>query len=127
MGHFKAMAIKAVMTLIVFWIILGAIYGMSFWPMILLTTVILGVISYFVGDLITLPAVGNMMATLSDLVFVFFGVWLLGMWLTDTTGGTAAMAAIVSAIVIGIGEYFFHIYMIKSGPISRKDADNSEY
>lgn len=64
-----------------------------------------------------------MMATLSDLVLSFVVIWLLGMWLTDATGGTAAMAAIVSAIVIGIGEYAFHIYMLKSGPIARRDTD----
>ncbi|WP_411842005.1 DUF2512 family protein [Salinicoccus sp. HZC-1] len=51
MEHLKAMAIKGVMTLVVLWVILGAIYGMSFWPMILLTTIVLGIISYFAGDL----------------------------------------------------------------------------
>lgn len=65
-----------------------------------------------------------MMATLSDLVITFLIVWLFGMWLTDISGGEAAMAAVVSAILIGVGEYLFHIYMLKSGPIARRDMSN---
>lgn len=65
-----------------------------------------------------------MMATLSDLVITFLIVWLLGMWLTDISGGEAAMAAVVSAILIGVGEYLFHIYMLKSGPTAHSDMDN---
>lgn len=123
MEHVKALLIKAVMTLVVLWIVLGAGYGMDFWPMILVTTVVLGVVSYFAGDLGILPAAGNIMATLSDLVLTFLVVWLLGLWLTDLSGGTVAVAALISAVVIAVGEYLFHMYMLKSGPVADERAN----
>ncbi|MFA7745007.1 YndM family protein [Salinicoccus roseus] len=119
--HVKALLIKAVMTLAVLWIVLGAGYGMDFWPMILVTTVVLGVISYFAGDLGILPAAGNMVATISDLVLTFLVVWLLGLLMTDISGGTVPMAALISAVVIAVGEYLFHMYMLKSGPWHMKE------
>lgn len=123
MEHVKALLIKAVMTLAVLWIVLGAGYGMDFWPMILITTVVLGVISYFAGDLGILPAAGNMVATISDLVLTFLVVWLLGLLMTDISGGTVAMAALISAVVIAVGEYLFHMYMLKSGPVAHERAN----
>lgn len=123
MEHVKALLIKAVMTLVVLWIVLGAGYGMDFWPMILVTTVVLGVVYYFAGDLGILPAAGNIMATLSDLVLTFLVVWLLGLWLTDLSGGTVAVAALISAVVIAVGEYLFHMYMLKSGPVADERAN----
>ncbi|MFC3418403.1 YndM family protein [Salinicoccus hispanicus] len=123
MEHVKAMLIKVVMTLAVLWIVLGAFYGMDFWPMILGTTVVLGILSYFAGDMGILPAAGNMMATISDLVLTFLVVWLMGLWLTDLSGGEVAVAAIISAVVIAVGEYLFHIYLLKSGPVARHRTD----
>ncbi|MCG1009344.1 DUF2512 family protein [Salinicoccus sp. ID82-1] len=124
MQHVKAMLIKAVMTLAVLWIVLGAFYGMDFWPMILGTTIVLGILSYFAGDMGILPAAGNAMATISDLVLSFLVVWLIGLWLTDLTGGEVAVAAIISAIVIAVGEYLFHIYLLKSGPVAHHRTDS---
>lgn len=116
MEHVKALGIKGIMTLLVLWIVLGVGYDMSFWPMILVTTIVLGVISYAAGDLGILPAAGNMVATISDLVVTFLVVWLLGLAMTDMSGGTIAVAAIISAVIIAVGEYFFHIYLLKNGP-----------
>lgn len=84
--------------------------------MILVTTLVLGAISYLAGDLGILPAAGNMVATISDLVVTFLVVWLLGLVLTDMSGGTIAVAAIISAVIIAVGEYLFHIYLLKNGP-----------
>lgn len=120
MEHIKALSIKGIMTLVVLWLVLGVGYDMSFWPMILMTTIVLGLVSYLAGDLGILPAAGNAMATISDLVLTFLVVWLLGLWMTDMSGGTVAIAAIISAVIIGIGEYFFHLYMLKSGPIAER-------
>lgn len=123
MEHLKALGIKGLMTLVVLWLVLGAGYDMSFWPMILVTTIVLGAISYLAGDLGILPAAGNMMATISDLVVTFLVVWLLGLLMTDISGGTIAVAAIISAVIIAVGEYFFHIYLLKNGPLPARAND----
>lgn len=120
MEHVKALSIKGVMTLVVLWLVLGMGYDMSFWPMILVTTIVLGLVSYLAGDLGILPAAGNIMATISDLVLSFLVIWLLGLLMTDIDGSTVAVAAIISAVIIAIGEYLFHIYMLKSGPIAER-------
>ncbi|CAM4345397.1 DUF2512 family protein [Lacicoccus alkaliphilus] len=123
MEHAKALGIKGIMTLVVLWLVLGAGYDMSFWPMILITTIVLGVISYFAGDMGILPTAGNMIATISDLVVTFLVVWLLGLLMTDISGGTIALAAIISAVIIAVGEYFFHIYLFKDGPQPAHGSD----
>lgn len=123
MEHVKALLIKAVMTLAVLWVVLGAGYGMDFWPMIPVVMIVLGVISYFAGDLGILPAAGNMVATISDLVLTFIVVWLLGLLMTDISGATVVVAALISAVVIAVGEYLFHIYMLKSGPVAHEKAN----
>lgn len=123
MEHAKALLIKAVMTLAVLWVVLGAGYGMDFWPMIPVVMIVLGVISYFAGDLGILPAAGNMVATISDLVLTFIVVWLLGLLMTDISGATVVVAALISAVVIAVGEYLFHIYMLKSGPVAHEKAN----
>ncbi|MFC2947016.1 YndM family protein [Virgibacillus sediminis] len=116
MEHGKALAIKGLLTLVALYIVLGIGFGMSFWN-VLITTIVLGVISYFAGDLGVLPKNGNMMATVSDLGLTFIVVWLMGMLLTSMDFGTMAGAALISALVIAAAEYFFHIYITRNGPV----------
>lgn len=66
MEHGKALAIKGVMTFVILLLILGLMFGMSLGN-VLLTTVVLGIISYLVGDLFILPKTNNTVATLSDI------------------------------------------------------------
>ncbi|MFC4401747.1 YndM family protein [Gracilibacillus xinjiangensis] len=112
MEHVKALAIKALMTLVVLYLILGLGFEMSFGNVVLITLV-LGVLSYLLGDLYILPKTSNMTATMADLGMAFLVIWLLGMALTDISAGTMAGAAILSAIVMAVGEYFFHKFMLK--------------
>ncbi|WP_010649904.1 DUF2512 family protein [Oceanobacillus massiliensis] len=112
MVHGKALAIKGVMTLVVLYLVLGLGFEMSFGNVFLIT-LILGIVSYAVGDLYILPKTSNMTATTADLGLAFLVIWLLGMALTDMAAGTLAGAAIISALIMAIGEYFFHIYILK--------------
>ncbi|WP_067725139.1 DUF2512 family protein [Oceanobacillus damuensis] len=112
MNHGKAIAVKGIMTLVVLYLVLGLGFGISFWNVLLLT-VILGVISYALGDLYILPKTSNMTATGADLGMAFLVLWLLGIPLTGLDAGTMAGAAIISALIMAIGEYFFHEYIRK--------------
>lgn len=112
MIHGKALTIKGIATLIVLYLVLGLGYEVSFIN-VLLMTVILGVVSYALGDLYILPKTSNMTATMADFGLAFLLVFLLGMGLTDLASGTLAGAALIVALIMAIGEYFFHIYFLK--------------
>ncbi|MBT2625958.1 DUF2512 family protein [Bacillus sp. HU-1818] len=112
MVHVKALAIKGIMTIIVLYLILGLGFNFTFGDTLLMT-IVLGVISYLLGDLYVLPKWNNMIATVADFGLAFLVVWLMGMPLSmGLSPGMLALAALFAAIVMAIGEYFFHFYMM---------------
>ncbi len=113
MEHAKALAIKGIMTLAVLFIVLGLMFGMSF-ANVLLITVVLGLVSYFAGDLYILPKTNNVTATLSDLGMAFLVIWLLGVAVSSIGAGTLAGAAVITAVLLAVGENFFHDYLLKN-------------
>ncbi|MCY8934218.1 YndM family protein [Bacillus atrophaeus] len=112
MVHVKALAIKGIMTLIVLYLVLGLGFNFTFGDTLLMT-IVLGVVSYLLGDLYVLPKWNNMIATVADFGLAFLVVWLMGMPLSmGLSPGMLALAALFTAIVMAIGEYFFHFYMM---------------
>ncbi|MCY8976727.1 DUF2512 family protein [Bacillus atrophaeus] len=112
MVHVKALAIKGIMTIIVLYLVLGLGFNFTFGDTLLMT-IVLGVISYLLGDLYVLPKWNNMIATVADFGLAFLVVWLMGMPLSmGLSPGMLALAALFAAIVMAIGEYFFHFYMM---------------
>ncbi|WP_174614423.1 YndM family protein [Virgibacillus ihumii] len=111
MDHVKALIIKFIMCTAVLWLILGAFYGVEFGN-ILMLSVLLTAISYIVGDLFLLPRFENWGATLADLGITFVGIWFLGPLLFEENLQVGT-AAIITAIIIAVGEYFFHKYMAR--------------
>jgi hypothetical protein len=69
-----------------------------------------------------------MTATLADLGMAFLLIWLIGMPLTGMTGSEIAGAALVAAIILAVGEYFLHQYILKKthGP-NRKYRASADY
>jgi hypothetical protein len=108
MEHVKAMLVKFVATLALLYIILGLYYGMTFGTVFLIT-LILGVISYIVGDLGILPRTSNMVATIADFGLSLAVIWVLTSMMTANTN--AFTMALISAIGVAIFEYLFHNYM----------------
>ncbi|TKC18455.1 YndM family protein [Robertmurraya kyonggiensis] len=108
MGNLKALAVKFIATLAILYLILGLYYGMTFGTVFLITLV-LGIVSYLVGDLGVLPRTSNIVATLVDFVLALLIVWLMISWLTAST--TAFTMALITAIGIAVVEYVFHKYM----------------
>ncbi|MCX3307170.1 DUF2512 family protein [Bacillus sp. NEAU-CP5] len=121
MEHIKALAIKGIMTIIILYLILGLGFRFTFGD-VLLMTIVLGAVSYFTGDLYVLPRWNNITAASADFGIAFLVVWLMGMPLSmGISGGRLAFAALISAVIIAIGEYFFHIYLM------RKDLGGSRF
>ncbi|MCY8859398.1 DUF2512 family protein [Bacillus atrophaeus] len=112
MVHVKALAIKGIMTIIVLYLVLGLGFNFTFGDTLLMT-IVLGLVSYLLGDLYVLPKWNNMIATVADFGLAFLVVWLMGMPLSmGLSPGMLALAALFAAIVMAIGEYFFHFYMM---------------
>ncbi|MFP3723294.1 DUF2512 family protein [Niallia circulans] len=117
MSHLKAIVIKLIMILLVLGIILTGIFdgefGNTLWISIVLT-----IAAYIIGDLFIFRKIGddaafvkrNIIATVSDAILTVLIIYLMGksMFADDNN---LSVAAILSAVVIGIGEWFFHKYL----------------
>ena len=110
MEYGKALLVKAVLTLVGLYLVLGVGYGASFGG-VLLVTLVLGALSYLSGDMFILPKTNNLTATAADLGLTFLVVWAAVSWFLSLNG-SAVLAALFSAIVIAIVEYGFHIFLI---------------
>lgn len=93
----------------VLYLILGLFYGVSFGD-ILWTSVALTLAAYLIGDLIVLPAFGNLVATIADLGLAYFGIWIIGGMLYEEPIPLVSAAFLTAAVIAG-GEWFFHRYM----------------
>ncbi|GGN95114.1 DUF2512 family protein [Saccharibacillus kuerlensis] len=101
-----------------------AIIGLTMWfgeasfMSALIVTLILGALAYVIGDMFILPAAGNTVATLADAALSYVVLWaaseMLG-W------GLSFFELFVIALVVGIFEFFFHVWLLQSGIPGRKD------
>ncbi|MCP3027817.1 DUF2512 family protein [Halobacillus sp. A5] len=105
MENIKLMGMKFLFSLAILYIILGLGFGISFGSVFLITLV-LGIVSYVLGDRIILPRTSNTIATISDYVLAFVLIYLM----TDaiTVEDDVFTATLISAFSLAIFEYFFH-------------------
>ena len=111
MKYLEAILIKFAMVFSVLFVILGIAYGVEVFEIFILSLIITAV--GFIGDLIIYPKTSNKVATGGDFVLVFLIVWLGGMWLIANPDFSLIMPALYSALLIAVGEWFFHIYLTK--------------
>lgn len=120
MNHVKALVIKFVMIAAVLLIVLTGFFDVPFLDSIWISLA-LTVVAYVMGDLMIFRKAGdrseqtkrNAIATVSDIVVAFLVIWLLGEALVGA-GTDMITAALISAVVIGVGEWFYHIYLDRS-------------
>ncbi|MDF2065529.1 DUF2512 family protein [Bacillus sp. Cr_A10] len=113
MEHLKALGIKFVMIAAVLLIILTLLFDVPFMDTIW-TSLVLTIFAYVLGDFILFrlapKRLRNIMATIADLIIGFLVIWYMLIALTDANENLA-VGAIISAIVIALGEWFFHKYL----------------
>jgi hypothetical protein len=112
MKHAKAFAIKGIMTLAVLSIVLSLGFRISA-ESVTIIVILFGAISYGAGDLAVLHKTNNFIATAADLATAFLLVWTVVMWYEGLEGEIAASSAFISALLIAVGEYFFHFYIFR--------------
>ncbi|MFD1707002.1 DUF2512 family protein [Siminovitchia sediminis] len=119
--HGRALLRKAIITLPVVWIILSLLNDVAFMHSTLLG-IALVLISYFLGDLTILPKSGNTTATISDFVLSLLIIWGgLNLFGYDEAFGES----LLTAVILTIAEYFFHLWMERtqfSGPENARQS-----
>lgn len=143
MNHAKALVMKFLMIAVVLLVILTVIYDVEI-EKTLLISLVLTLIAYVLGDLMIFRRTGdgssnkqngnnvnnsngnknahphedhkkrNMMATIADIILSFLVIWLMGDGMIKGADNEIIRAALFSALVIGVGEWFFHKYLDKN-------------
>jgi hypothetical protein len=113
LNHVKAFAVKAIMTLAVLSLVLGLGFRISA-ESIAIITVLFGAISYGIGDMAVLHKTNNFITTAADLALTMVIVFIVVIWYEGLNGGLAASAAFISAMMVAVGEYFYHFYIIRN-------------
>ena len=120
MRHLLALAIKFVMVAAVLLIILTLLFDVSFVDTLLISLA-LTALSYAMGDIMIFLNAGrpenqsgrNTIATFVDFVMAFLTIWLIG-WLLTGQNFEMVTPALVGALVLSAGEWFFHLYVDRS-------------
>lgn len=117
LNHAKALGIKTPLVIVVF--LLGLTVGFEVnWYNALWISLVVTIVSYFLGDYTILPRYGNAFATGADFGVVFVITWvlletLLVGTLNDDHDGSLVVASLITAAIITICEYFFHKWLLK--------------
>lgn len=109
-----SLAIKFVMTFIVTAI---AFYFLvrNPWSWILAVSIVVTAVNYLIGDLVILPSYGNIVASIADGVMAGIVAYLIS--LLFATFDTTTSALLTFGVLIAIGEYFFHQYLVKTDEV----------
>lgn len=109
MVYFRALAVKFVMTFVILWLILRLFYANPIGPIFLLAITIT-VIGFIVGDLYFLPRFENWGATIADFLLILVILSLFNMYV-HPLATTILTTAGITAILLSIGEFFYHKYL----------------
>lgn len=110
MKHVIALFIKTLMIASVLLIVLSVFNNYPASQALWLAIIVSGA-SYLLGDLFILPMTNNTTATLADFGIGTIVVWWVGSAIYNSP--VPLTIALMSALLIGIGEWVFHAYMAK--------------
>ncbi|MGG3799803.1 YndM family protein [Metabacillus fastidiosus] len=123
MKHIKALLIKFTVISIVLLSILPIFDNASISLTLFISAILTGT-SYLIGDLFILPKLGNLFASIADLVFSFALIWFLSI-LFIGNGSHVIGASILAAIFIALSEGLFHAYMKEK--VLKKEPDKINF
>ncbi|WP_100013060.1 YndM family protein [Lentibacillus sediminis] len=117
MSHMKLLAVKFIACLALLYIVLGLGFGMNFGN-VLMITLVLGVFAY-AGDMLIMPRIGNIAATIADFALSFVVIYFMSYALAD--GGNWFTASLIAAAGTAVFEYFYHRYVRSEMHEGRKE------
>jgi hypothetical protein len=103
--HISALVVKFLMTAFILEVALLLLSDLSF-GQILFLSLIITIISYLIGDMVLLPATNNAVATIADMILNTIIVYLFNFILN--INDITFIAALISGILLGVGEFYFH-------------------
>ncbi|SJZ82779.1 DUF2512 family protein [Selenihalanaerobacter shriftii] len=110
-----ALIIKFIMTLVIAGIVFSLMNGNNFgW--ILIVSIAGTILNYLMGDLFVLPNLGNIVASLGDGLMAALTAYIID--LTTLNFATSLSSLAIFGILIAIGEYFFHQYLIQNEKVA---------
>jgi hypothetical protein len=108
MKHITALIVKFLIITLALEIVLGMLTNLTF-SEILSIAVTITVVAYIVGDLLILPISNNTIATIADIGLAAITIYAFN-YLRDY-GTISIVDSLIAAVVIGMGEWFFHKYI----------------
>ena len=110
MKHILAVILKFIIVAVILEIALIILTNLGFRD-ILIISAIVTIVSYIIGDVLILRGSSNAVATFADMILAFSALYLFNYWYGS--GTISVSDAVISAIAIGVGEWFFHKFMAK--------------
>lgn len=110
----NALLFKFLMTLVVTGVAFGFI-GENAFKWILLVAVLGTVIDYLIGDLLILPKVGSLIGAIINGVLGALIALAVAIIIPEFT--TTTLSVLTFAVLIGVGEYFFHRYLLEADKV----------
>jgi hypothetical protein len=106
---FRLILIKLISNLIIFTIAFDLFFESGVTEIVSFS-ILVTIVSYFIGDKIILPKVGNRAATVIDFFTVYAIVWIFGNVLLHSYE-QIAWGSIIAASLIGLSEVFVHLFI----------------
>jgi hypothetical protein len=117
--NLNVLLMKLVAGMVVFYISLDLFFDASFIH-IFSFSILLTIVSFFAGDQILLPRIGNRNALITDFLLTYLIVWIFGGILFDSYL-QVAWGSIISAVLFTGAEVMVHSYIIKHTPMENKE------
>lgn len=115
-----AIGIKFLLTFIAAWIAISVIAGNA-WTWALLVAILGTAINYLIDDRFVLPNYGNVVASLGDGVLSALLLFIMGLIIFELRPTVTSIFAF--GVLVAIGEYFFHQYLIKTGIVEIREPE----
>jgi hypothetical protein len=113
MKYGKAFLIKILRFMVNFSLFIGLVYNEPFYHVLILVLV-LAPVSFLLGDLVILPALGSTAALLIDVPLIFGGLLAVHHWLGVSIGYGHFFLFTLITIAFSIEEFMYHIYVEKN-------------
>jgi uncharacterized membrane protein len=119
MKHVINLMIKFLMVSLVLFITLNYLTDLSL-GQILFVSILVTIPAYFIGDIFILRRTNNTIATIADIGLTFVILYLANYFIDNTLnyvnniGDISMMDALIASIFVGVGEWFFHKYVIRT-------------
>lgn len=119
MKHVSALLVKFIIVTAIIEVILNMQTYLTFTD-ILYIALAVTVPGYIIGDLLILPASNNTIAAVADFCLALVTIYMFNsLW---NISEISINSALISAVVLGVGEWIFHKYLASNVLPNRKEG-----